>query len=36
MASVIQNNFLVRKSFANLSKVIDIQNLIDIQKRSYD
>jgi len=36
MASVIQNNFRVRKSFAKLSKVIDIPNLIDIQKRSYD
>ena len=36
MASVIQNNFRVRKSFAKLPKVIDIPNLIDIQKRSYD
>jgi DNA-directed RNA polymerase subunit beta len=36
MASVIQNNFRVRKSFAKLKKVIDIPNLIDIQKRSYD
>ncbi len=36
MASVIQNNFRVRKSFAKLNKVIDIPNLIDIQKRSYD
>jgi DNA-directed RNA polymerase subunit beta len=36
MASVIQNNFRVRKSFAKLTKVIDIPNLIDIQKRSYD
>ncbi len=36
MASVIQNNFRVRKSFAKLGKVIDIPNLIDIQKRSYD
>jgi DNA-directed RNA polymerase subunit beta len=36
MASVIQNNFRVRKSFAKLEKVIDIPNLIDIQKRSYD
>jgi len=36
MASVIQNNFRVRKSFAKLKKTIDIPNLIDIQKRSYD
>jgi DNA-directed RNA polymerase subunit beta len=36
MATVIQNNFRVRKSFAKLKKVIDIPNLIDIQKRSYD
>ncbi|MCP4448904.1 MAG: DNA-directed RNA polymerase subunit beta [Myxococcales bacterium] len=36
MASVIQNNFRVRKSFAKLAKTIDIPNLIDIQKRSYD
>ena len=36
MASVIQNNFRVRKSYAKLPKVIDIPNLIDIQKRSYD
>ena len=36
MASVIQNNFRVRKSFAKLPKVIEIPNLIDIQKRSYD
>ncbi len=36
MASVIQRNFRVRKSFAKLNKVIDIPNLIDIQKRSYD
>lgn len=36
MASAIQNNFRVRKSFAKLKKVIEIPNLIDIQKRSYD
>ena len=36
MASAIQNNFRVRKSFAKLKQVIDIPNLIDIQKRSYD
>ncbi len=36
MASVIQNNFRVRKNFAKITKVIEIPNLIDIQKRSYD
>ena len=36
MASLIQNNFRVRKSFAKLKQVIEIPNLIDIQKRSYD
>src|SRR5689334_12809914 len=36
MASAIQNNFRVRKSFAKLKQVIAIPNLIDIQKRSYD
>src|SRR5690348_17472321 len=36
MASAIQNNFRVRKNFAKLKQVIEIPNLIDIQKRSYD
>ncbi len=36
MASLIQKNFRARKSFAKLGHVIDIPNLIDIQKRSYD
>ena len=36
MPSAIQNNFRVRKSFAKLDQVIEIPNLIDIQKRSYD
>ena len=36
MASLIQKNFRARKSFAKLKQVIDIPNLIDIQKRSYD
>lgn len=31
----IQSNFRVRKSFSKISKVIDIPNLIDIQKRSF-
>src|SRR5437763_381128 len=36
MASVIQNNFRVRKNYAKISKIIDIPNLIDIQKQSYE
>src|SRR4051812_48137745 len=36
MASVIQNNFRVRKNFAKITKIIDIPNLIDIQKQSYE
>src|SRR5215217_83533 len=36
MASVIQGNFRVRKSFAKIGKIIDIPNLIDIQKQSYE
>ena len=35
MAAVIQNNFRLRKSFANIKKIIDIPNLIDVQKQSY-
>ena len=33
---VIQNNFRVRKNFAKIEKIIEIPNLIDIQKRVYD
>ena len=36
MASTIQNNFRVRKNFAKIPKIIDIPNLIDIQKHSYE
>ena len=36
MASVIQDNFRTRKSFGKLERVIDIPNLIDIQKKSYE
>ena len=35
-SSAIQKNFRARKSFAKLKQVIEIPNLIDIQKRSYD
>jgi len=33
---VIQNNFRVRKNYAKITKIIDIPNLIDIQKQSYE
>src|SRR3984957_8933909 len=36
MALTIQNNFRIRKNFAKISKIIDIPNLIDIQKYSYE
>ncbi|MBI4535608.1 MAG: DNA-directed RNA polymerase subunit beta [Ignavibacteriae bacterium] len=36
MATAIQGNFRVRKSFAKITKIIDIPNLIDIQKQSYE
>ena len=32
----VQNNFRVRKSFAKIQKIIDIPNLINIQKQSYE
>jgi len=36
MASVVQTNFRIRKNFARLKRGVEIPNLIDIQKRSYD
>jgi DNA-directed RNA polymerase subunit beta len=36
MASVIQTNFRLRKNFGRLNRGVEIPNLIDIQKRSYD
>src|SRR5450432_1865554 len=36
MASVIQSNFRIRKHLGRIQKVIEIPNLIDIQKTSYD
>jgi len=35
MAYSIANNQLLRKHFAEIQKIIDIPNLIDIQKNSY-
>ncbi|MCC7538298.1 MAG: DNA-directed RNA polymerase subunit beta [Deltaproteobacteria bacterium] len=34
--AVIQTNFRVRQSFGKIAKIIEIPNLIDIQKRSYE
>jgi len=36
MGTVIQSNFRVRKSFGKITMIVDIPNLIDIQKQSYD
>src|SRR6476660_3624974 len=36
MASVIQSNFRIRKNLGQISRVIEVPNLIDIQKSSYD
>jgi DNA-directed RNA polymerase subunit beta len=35
MASVVQKNFRIRNSYGQIKKIIDIPNLIDIQKQSY-
>jgi DNA-directed RNA polymerase subunit beta len=35
MSTLIQNNFRIRKDFAKIQKIIDIPNLIDIQKNSF-
>src|SRR5258708_38733797 len=32
----ITSNFRLRRSFGKIKKIIDIPNLIEIQKRSYD
>src|SRR5512144_1024840 len=36
MPQTIQNNFRVRRTFGKIHKVVDIPNLIAIQKSSYD
>src|SRR5712692_448897 len=36
MQTTIQNNFRARKTFAKIQKIIDIPNLINIQKQSYE
>ncbi len=36
MASIVQTNFRVRKNLGRVRRIVDIPNLIDIQKSSYD
>jgi DNA-directed RNA polymerase subunit beta len=36
MSSVIQSNFRVRKNYATVDQVVEIPNLIDIQRTSYE
>jgi DNA-directed RNA polymerase subunit beta len=36
MANVIQSNFRIRKNLGRIDRVIEVPNLIDIQKSSYD
>jgi DNA-directed RNA polymerase subunit beta len=36
MASVIQTNFSLRKNLGRVSRIVEVPNLIDIQKSSYD
>ncbi|RPH71121.1 MAG: DNA-directed RNA polymerase subunit beta [Myxococcaceae bacterium] len=36
MPATVQNNFRTRKSFAKIQKIIEIPNLINIQKQSYE
>jgi len=36
MAATIQTNFRMRHSFGKIEHILEIPNLIDIQKRSYD
>ena len=36
MPSPVANNVRIRKSFAKVPSVLDVSNLIEIQKKSYD
>src|ERR1700683_4225530 len=36
MATVIQSNFRIRKNLGRVHRIIEVPNLIDIQKSSYD
>ena len=33
---VVQTNFRIRKNFGKIEQLVDIPNLIDIQKQSYE
>ena len=36
MATVIQSNYRARKNFGKIDKIIDVPNLIALQKSSYE
>ena len=36
MASAIQTNFRARQSFGKIERIVEVPNLIDIQKKSYE
>ncbi len=36
MPSIVQSNFRVRKNLGRVRRIVDVPNLIDIQKSSYD
>ncbi len=36
MPSVVQSNFRIRKNLGRVRRIVDVPNLIDIQKSSYD
>ncbi|MCS6901785.1 MAG: hypothetical protein RMJ98_19075, partial [Myxococcales bacterium] len=36
MASVVQTNFRLRKNLGRVRPIVEVPNLIDIQKSSYD
>ncbi len=36
MATQVANNLRFRRNFGKIKRIVDIPNLIDIQKRSYD
>ena len=36
MASIITQNLRLRRNYGNIRRVLDVPNLIEIQRRSYD
>src|SRR5947209_9276254 len=36
MPSIVQTNYRVRKNLGRVRRIVDVPNLIDIQKSSYD